>query len=232
MSKFDDIKIYSPYKRLVNKAIDEFIVETGRKPVLLDAGCGHSPVLRKEYAKCERVIGVDLDREGLGKNKWVDEKIYGDMVNVPLEDGSVDIVVSAWVLEHIENSEGFTKEVGRLLSSAGRFVSIAPNKWSLYSLVTRVVPNSWHGPIVKVFYGRPEHDTFPTFFRMNTEKELDRLFLETGLEQQEFIYNDSDRYIGFSFITKPLSWLWQAIVTPRFMRRIRAHVIVLYKKVS
>lgn len=230
MIKPEDKNIYAPYLALVNQAIDEFIAETGRKPVLLDVGCGHSSVLEEEYKKCEKVIGVDLDKEGLELNEWVDEKIYGDATEVPLKDNSVDILVSAWVLEHIEFPDRLIKEADRLLGVSGRFVFIAPNKWSIYSMVTRAVPNVLHGPIVKFFYKRPEEDTFPTVFGMNTEKDLDRLMGDGGFEKERFIYNDDELYMSFWRITKPIAKLWQIIVKPNFMRKVRAHVIGLYKK--
>lgn len=98
MIRAQDKNIYKPYLTAINFAIEQFIKTNGAKPVLLDAGCGHSTVLENEYKKCKEVIGVDLDEAGINKNELVDRRIVSDIIKIPLPDRSVDIIVSAWVL--------------------------------------------------------------------------------------------------------------------------------------
>lgn len=225
MIKPEEINIYRPYLALVNEALDDL----GDSPVLLDGGCGHSPILKQEYKRCSKVIGVDLDREGLERNQWVDEKHFVSLVDIPIQEDSVDLLVSSWVLEHIEDPQSVIREAKRVLKPGGYFIFIAPNKWSVYSLVTRLVPNKLHAPIVKFFYKRSSEDTFPTFFRMNTEKELDRLMGEVGFEKVAFLYNDDEKYIGFWRVTRPLAKLWQKVLSIKALRKIRAHIIGSYQ---
>ncbi|GAB4159709.1 MAG: hypothetical protein Fur003_3450 [Candidatus Dojkabacteria bacterium] len=231
MIKPEDRNIYKPYKKLVNEAIDAFIASNNRKPILLDAGCGHSSTLEEEYTRCAKVIGVDVDKAGLDQNQWVDEKYVADLTQMPLEDNSVDIIVSEWVLEHIEKPEKFLTECARVLNNQdGFFLFITPNKWSPYSIVTRLVPNKLHGAIVKFFYKRPTADTFPTFFRMNSEKTLTKLMQEYGFVKTSLIFNDDPLYMSFWKITKPLAQLWQIILRLKFLTRVKAHIIGNYRR--
>lgn len=231
MIKPEDQNIYAPYLEMVGIAIDEFATKNKRKPVLLDIGCGHSTVLEDHYKKCEKVIGVDLDIEGLEKNELVDEKYFTAAELVPLKSGSVDIIVSAWVLEHIEFPEKLVDKCNDLLTKNGKFIFITPNKWSPYAVVTRAVPNKLHGAIVKFFYKRDESDTFHTFFKMNTKSALDRLFTKDGNFALKMLkYNDDELYAGFWQITKPVAKLWQKVVMTKPFAKIRAHIIGMYEK--
>lgn len=225
-----DKNIYKPYLELVDKTITEFQRLFGRKPILLDAGCGHSTLLEQAYSKCEKVIGVDLDKEGLEKNQLIDEKMVSDLTKIPLPNSSVDIIVSAWVLEHIEHPDDFIKEANRLLTEKGYFVFIAPNANSVYVLLSKLIPDKFHSLVAEKLYKRQKGDTFKAYYRMNTLVQLDKLMSQYGLIRKNFIYNDDPKYFGFSVLTKPFAYLWNAIIMIPYLRKYRAHIIGIYQK--
>lgn len=227
-----DKNIYSPYQRLVDYAIDA-LKDLGRDPVLLDAGCGHSTALEEQYKRCGKVIGVDMDRKALNRNVLIDTKVFADMTNVPLPDDSVDIIVSAWVLEHVEKPEIFIKECDRLLRSGGYFIFIAPNVDGWYAVLASEIPYFIHEFFTKLLYKRGEGDTYKAYYRLNSEEDMDRYLVEDHKYTKiKYVYNDDPRYIGFTIFTRPLAWLWQKIVMMKRMEKFRLHVIGLYKKPS
>lgn len=59
--------------------------------------------------------------------------------------------------------------------------------WDYVSLAASVIPNRLHGPIVRLLTGRPEEDTFPTYFRANTVTQLSRLAHHAGFETVQMI---------------------------------------------
>ncbi len=226
----EDINIYEPYLELVNYAIDR-LKQDNKEPILLDAGCGHSTILEKEYKKCKLVLGVDKDREGLNKNKLIDKKIFADLNDMPLDDASVDIITSAWVLEHIKEPEKFASEINRVLKKGGYFIFIAPNIDGWFAFASSIIPQKLHAFINKILYKRADKDTFPAYYMMNSEEDIDDILIKkNGFRKLRFIYNDDPKYLGFCWITKPLAWLWHKTVMKDRFEKLRLHILGLYYK--
>jgi len=227
----EDQNIYKPYLEIVDYAVERLVENNNTKPILLDAGCGHSTVLEDIYKKCKTVLGVDLDREGLNANKLVDKKIYACLTDIPIEDNSVDIVTSAWVLEHIEDPEAFMHEIDRVLKPGGFFVFIAPNIDGWFAFASSIIPDKFHGFINKHLYRRSTEDTFKSYYKMNSEEDLDKLLVdEHNYRKLRFIYNDDPKYIGFNIFLRPFASLWHRIVMKNRCEKLRVHIVGLYFK--
>lgn len=100
---------------------------------VLDLGCGTGYGTTLLAESCAEITGVDYSAEAVayasehyGSPKCTFRE--GDALNTGLPDGSVDAVCSVQVIEHIEDQEGFIKEVLRVLAPGGRFVVATPNK--------------------------------------------------------------------------------------------------------
>lgn len=100
--------------------------------VVLDiaAGSGYGTAELAQTAKM--VYGVDLDEDAVAyANKNYASKnitfIEGSGTSIPLEENSVDVVVSFETIEHIEAYEDFMREVVRVLKPDGLFILSTPN---------------------------------------------------------------------------------------------------------
>jgi SAM-dependent methyltransferase len=98
---------------------------------VLDIACGEGygsyGLLRAGAAK---VIGVDVDQAACAhasKKYDLDVRI-GSAEAIPLETGSVDVVVSFETVEHVRNVELFIKESSRVLSRGGMLIISTPDK--------------------------------------------------------------------------------------------------------
>jgi ubiquinone/menaquinone biosynthesis C-methylase UbiE len=106
--------------------------ELVRGKVVLDiaSGSGYGSACLGETAK--QVTGVDIDNDAIAyakKNyasKTVDF-VKGDGIKIPLDDNSVDAVVSFETIEHIEDYQTFMAEVKRVLKNDGIFLLSTPN---------------------------------------------------------------------------------------------------------
>jgi SAM-dependent methyltransferase len=82
-------------------------------------------------AEAALVVGVDLDAPTLhhvaGRYPGV-EPVRANLVALPLRDASADLVVSAQVVEHLWDQEGFVSECARVLRPGGRLVLTTPNR--------------------------------------------------------------------------------------------------------
>ena len=135
-----------------------------------DAAC---PVLRKFLGRVERLIGVELVTftdvpAGI-------ETYNADLAALPLEDGSVDLIMSRSVFEHLTSPREVYREFSRVLRPGGRVVFLTANMWDYGTLVARMIPNRFHSRIVKAVEGREEEDTFPTAYKTNTRRDVARL---------------------------------------------------------
>src|SRR4051794_28205546 len=140
----------------------------GPDTVVLDAGCGkEAPLLRNLAPFARRAIGIDLTstQEILGGI----ELISADLKAIPLPDGSVDLIFSRSVLEHLEQPRQVFSEFARVLRAGGHVICLTPNKWDYASLIAMAIPNRWHPAIVSVTEGRAPSDVFPTYYRANTK---------------------------------------------------------------
>jgi len=92
---------------------------------ILDAGCGTGQIVPYLLPKASRILGVDSSRKMIeaariqyGKNPDV-EFIESSLENMPLTDGSVDVVICSMVLHHASNPAVTLKEFSRVLKKGG-----------------------------------------------------------------------------------------------------------------
>ena len=193
-----------PY-RIYEQRVDSFL-----KPgdTLLDAGCGRTvPILKKYLGRAARLIGVELVEftevpAGI-------ETYNADLAKLPLPDGSVDLIMSRSVFEHLTDPDSVYREFSRVLRPGGAVVFLTANMWDYGTLVARLVPNRFHGKIVKHVEGREEEDTFPTAYKTNTRADVDRLAASAGLSVESFqflsqypnylMFNGALFYLGMCF---------------------------------
>ena len=79
------------------------------------------------------VVGVDIDNEAIEKAsiRYVSEKLQykkGSVDSIPLEDQSVDVVVSFETLEHHDKHQEMFSEIKRVLKSGGILIISTPEK--------------------------------------------------------------------------------------------------------
>jgi O-antigen biosynthesis protein len=100
---------------------------------VLDAGCGvgYGSLLLHE-ARAESVIGVDIAPDAIeAANKragHVARFLVGDMVALPFEDASFDLVVCFEAIEHVRDQHGALDEMRRVLGPNGVLIMSSPNR--------------------------------------------------------------------------------------------------------
>ena len=127
--------------------------------------------------RVRRLVGVDVDPAVL-TNPGLDEALVYDGTTLPFADQSFDLVLSDWVLEHIDDPAMFTAEVARVLRPGGWFCARTPHTVSISAIGSRMVPNRSHARfLTKVQKGEREaKDVFPTRYRLNTLRAIRRYF--------------------------------------------------------
>ena len=110
-----------------------FALDLCRDKDVLDvaSGEGYGSALLGQVA--HSVIGVDVDADSVAhaNRHYARERVSfrrGTVTELPLDTGSVDVVVSFETLEHVDAHETFVKEIKRVLRSGGLLVMSSPDR--------------------------------------------------------------------------------------------------------
>lgn len=96
--------------------IEKFLNKLPKESRILDAGCGEGVLVEKYLTKGYSVQGIDPNYE----SKIV---IKGNILDIPFEDKSFDVVLLLDVFEHLAFSDQpkVIKEIHRVLNGGGIF---------------------------------------------------------------------------------------------------------------
>ena len=216
-----------PYK-LFERAVE---ARLSADAVLLDAGAGRTvPVLRKYLGRARRLIGVELVAftdvpAGI-------ETYNTDLAHLPLPDGVVDIIISRSVFEHLADPQAVYAEFSRVLRPGGVVIFLTANMWDYGTLIARLVPNRFHARIVATVEGRAAEDTFPTEYRTNTRRDVDRLALRAGLQVDAFEYlSQYPNYLMFNGALFFLGTCFEKLISRvDALRILRGWILVTLRK--
>jgi SAM-dependent methyltransferase len=174
--------------------------------VVLDLGAGRGALHDLEsdripqslYAlkgRVARLAGCDVDEVVLTNRSLDDTRVIPPDGILPYDDHTFDLVYSDWVLEHIDDVDGFVSEVSRVLKPGGWFCARTPNKWGYIALGSRLVPDRSEAAVLnKLQPGRYERDVFPKRYRLNTLPALKRAF--SNWRNCSYEYNATPGYHG------------------------------------
>jgi SAM-dependent methyltransferase len=207
------------------------LVESGS--VVLDVGCGRGAYAESELriirdlrtlrGAVKHVIGIDVD-PAAATNPCIDEFRLLDGDTWPIPDASVDVLVSDWVLEHVQNPAGFFAECARVVRPGGYICLRTTNRLGYVSVISRLVPSALHARILKSAQrGRDERDVFPAVYRCNTARALRKQLGTHGFERCVYGIESEPRYLNFSSLIYALGVAYQ-----RWVPRLFTNVLVAY----
>jgi SAM-dependent methyltransferase len=110
------------YQRLSHRCADRDVLEAG-------CGEGYGADLIAETAR--RVVAVDYDQTTVEHVRARYPRVeihHGNLAELPLADGAVDVVVNFQVIEHLWDQAQFVGECRRVLRPAGVLLMSTPNR--------------------------------------------------------------------------------------------------------
>jgi ubiquinone/menaquinone biosynthesis C-methylase UbiE len=179
--RYSQVHYYETLKRTIPTSCD-----------WLDLGCGHQMFAswmvaeeRELARRSRRLVGIDLDWEGMRKNQAVTERVFGDLEKLPFCAGSFDAVTANMVMEHLPNPQKVLDEVQRVLRPGGILIFHTPNVRCFMMTIASKMPQSLKNLLAGVLEGRKEEDVFPTCYRMNRLAVIRRYASKSGFVVQE-----------------------------------------------
>jgi SAM-dependent methyltransferase len=99
--------------------------------VVLEAGCGEGYGADRLAAVARAVLGLDYDGAAVRHVAMAYPRVAAARANpagLPVRDGSVDVVATLQVIEHLWDQPGFLAECHRVLRPAGTLLVTTPNR--------------------------------------------------------------------------------------------------------
>lgn len=224
-------KYYSGYKfhdALYREAIYKYLPPYGR---LLDAGCGRYLKFSKEFAAKAEVVGIDIESVLETSNKCAPYGVCGDLSHLPFASNYFDLIISRYVVEHLENPRVVFREIHRVLRPGGKVLLVTPNKYDYVSVIAALTPYSWHQRLVSRVFQVPENDVYPTLYRANTLSKIRKTLRSAGLQETELrSVNHYPAYFMISPVLFRLGVLYERITSLEMFRSLRSVILCVFEK--
>ena len=174
------------------------IIELSLKGDLLDFGAGTGNLTKqlKSLNQFNSITAVDLFPCPVNLDSDIEWAIadLNEITNFPV--ASFDVIVSAEVIEHLENPRGVAREWYRLLRPGGKLVFSTPNNESWRSLLSLLMRGHF------VAFG---DTSYPAHITALLRKDIERILKEIGFSPPVFKFTDSGG------IPKLPSISWQSV---------------------
>ena len=108
---------------LRDRILKNYFQNRKRIGLLLDLGCGPRPYLHLYAPCCDKTLGADLPDSPFPKDK-ID--IYCSATQIPLENNSVDAVLSTEVMHDMAEPDEMLAEINRILHPGGSVILTTP----------------------------------------------------------------------------------------------------------
>jgi ubiquinone/menaquinone biosynthesis C-methylase UbiE len=205
----------------------------------LDLGCGHNVIRPWALDPGEDElslthlpllsIGIDSDVAALHANKCTPHRVAASMDALPFPENSFELVTANMVLEHSNDPVALMSEVWRVLSPGGTFVFHTPNKYFPASMIAALLPGDVKSHLVERLTNRRSKDVYPTYYRINTQRQIRRCSQAVGFDVEHLEMLESlsfNRYYALFLFNLLVARLlrWKAL------RNLQADFLVTLRK--
>ena len=167
------------YRNVLNAAQSFLGDLSGR--TALEVGCGRGATLLELARHGAHVVGLDYSEEALTFCRELHSRtrvagnvafLNGDAARLPFGEGAFDFVYSVGLIEHFRDPMQILAEQQRVLRPGGFLLVQVPQKYSLYTVVKKVM----------MHLGKWPYGGWETQF---SDKEISKLVRNSGLQPEQ-----------------------------------------------
>ena len=184
---------------------------------ILDLGCGRGGIAEKLVVEGRTVFGLDKDRESLIGHRAPVVRFALSVAELqPFACKTFDVVLAAWLFEHLAQPNVVLAEIRRVLQPGGHCIFLTPNLRNPGLLVGRVCQAfpDLQRRLVSLLYGRDEVDIFRVFYRANSALRLRRLVQFNGLSLRRLEVVPDPTYLAFNDMAFRLAMVVERMLPP------------------
>ena len=202
---------------------------------VLDVGAGRSWHFPAHYKKWYGIhlIGADIDAAEMASNTSLDEKIVADVVkSIPVEPGSIDLVMVNSGVEHFADNEQFLRNVSAALRPGGFLLAQFPSRYAPFAIVNRLLPQPLSRKLLGVTMGETAKELgFRAFYDRTHYSGFRNMYRQVGFRELYYVPGFfSSSYFEFFLPLFCLSYLFDAIRFATGSRNLASyHLWVLQK---
>jgi SAM-dependent methyltransferase len=198
---------------------------------VLDLGAGSGYVKEMNFKNdVKEVTGIDLD-PAIRNNPFLHRYFIGSVYDLDvLGEKRFDVIICNSVIEHIDNPQKFVSGISRMLKPGGYFFGKTPNRNHYMPLVARISPLSFH-KWFNLKRGRPEEQTFATYYRLNSLSAIKKYFSGKGWEDLRIeTFEGPPSYLRMNFLFYAAGWLYEKAVNALNAAGLRMVIIFSVRK--
>lgn len=192
----------------------ELVRECVHRGTILDVGCGEGDLKPWVDDLADRYVGSDIVRYERFPADADFLETNLETGRIAVDDCSIDTVVAAEVIEHLENPRAFVRELARCTRPGGLVVVTTPNQLSALSLAVLALRRR-HAAFQDVHY--------PAHLTALLEVDLVRIANEAGLVNARIAYTCTGRIVF-------TPWHYPRALASRFPRWLSDNVVLLARR--
>lgn len=132
--RFADYLDQMRLKRILHMTILRLDKEAARA---LDVGCGNGALSQVLSQACQ-TVGVDVEKARLSKNRNENlDFLIGNIIDLPFNKGSFDLIVCASVLEHMLDLDLALTQLKRIMKTGGILIAGYPVETHFFKMLWR-----------------------------------------------------------------------------------------------
>lgn len=214
-------------ERLLEK---EILKNISPLSVVLDAGCGYDAAVISKYSDyVKEAVGVDMIKNFRTKPNI--RTYTANLESLPFKNSIFDIIVSRDVCGHLINPYVVFAELSRVLKPGGKIIFITPNKYCYTAICSRLLTTKFKKYFLKTVFNERAYDNFPTYYRFNTKKQIEKIVSRTGLKIDKFLaIRHYPYYLMFSVALFKLGMLYDRFITAMKMDYLQSSFLVILSK--
>lgn len=166
-------------------AFEQVLTQLDLTGEILDFGAGRGNLTQRLQAlgRFTSLTAIDIMSRPIGIDdlKWLTWDL-NEALDIP--DQSFDVIVSAEVIEHLENPRAVAREWFRLLRPGGTLVFSTPNNESWRSLVALLL----RGHFVAF-----SDSCYPAHITALLRKDIEHILIEAGFSVPQFVFSNVGR---------------------------------------
>lgn len=205
----------------------QFLARLREGAVVLDAGSGPgSWILQAHRERIGLLVGVDVYRPDVSR---LDGFVLGRCEQLPFVAGAFDMVVAYLVFEHLPEPRLAFREYARVLKPGGYLVFKTPAVHTPLFLLARLLPTGLHRRL-KGRIGVAEGEVFPTYYRANTLRRLERELGAAGF-QRDWLHrvDQTYAYLAHGRWSYTLGLLYGRLTRRPILGWLRNQIIGIYR---